>query len=181
MRLCLSCFHLNSGRTATGRTEFCAFCGRSFCHRICDSKKHHKSPRNAQFCVQCGSQKLTEATGYLPLGCVSTAVSLVVLIEAARLAWFLLTGPVLGLTSHFFNANKCSIVCLVDRTMPVLLLAAMGWLGLQFLPDAIGKPIGQVLSTFGKTSWKVLKTGIRLGGFLLTTFWRLLFSRNDGH
>ena len=66
MRYCLKCRHLS------GSGPLCTHCGRSFGGRLCNHKKgRHLNPPDANFCGQCGSTQLTEATSALPLGWVS--------------------------------------------------------------------------------------------------------------
>jgi hypothetical protein len=54
MKRCTSCF-----RYATGRPNYCPYCGRTYNVRLCP--RGHASPRNVQFCSQCGSDDLSTA------------------------------------------------------------------------------------------------------------------------
>jgi len=60
MKLCLACYHLN-----TGDPQVCGYCGRSWGLRVC--QRGHTSAPDATFCSVCSSTELTEAGPALPI------------------------------------------------------------------------------------------------------------------
>jgi len=52
MKYCFNCNHITPGEPL-----FCNACGRSFDIKLCP--RHHKNPRTAEACSQCGSRDLS--------------------------------------------------------------------------------------------------------------------------
>ena len=104
MRRCTSCFRFHPGAPT-----FCGQCGRSFDLRIC--VRGHHNPRNATFCVECGSPDLSTAappasllfflTGlamYLSFGVViSLVLTSAVVGILYTVNWSALSGPLVAL------------------------------------------------------------------------------------
>jgi hypothetical protein len=84
MRFCLTCHSFSADGL------FCTQCGRSFGGRLCNSKKRHLNPPDAQFCGECGNSDLVEAASSVPMGC------------STRLAIFACLGALLWWGSRYF-------------------------------------------------------------------------------
>jgi hypothetical protein len=127
MRYCLACHRLSSDG------PLCTQCGRSFGGRLCKGKKHHLNPPDAQFCGQCGTTDLADATSYVPLGC---SIRLLVWGAAACLLWW--GGSSLlkwgsqgfrGLTGY-----RSPIVWLIEQSAHVLVVLFVFYFLSMFMP-----------------------------------------------
>lgn len=182
MKLCLTCYRL-----WPAKATYCGHCGRSFGGRICRTKKAHRSPRDAQFCMECGSADLTDPTPYLSLGCFS---HLLTWGAAILLLWLLLprSGRVVGwlyaLTGNRLNVNFNPIV-LLDHCLFWLLFLFMWYVLLSALlsmiPGEAGKQLNRLV--FGSIGLllKLLSDGIALIFQGMRQILRLLFSFAGGN
>ncbi len=82
MRYCLECRHLSADGPR------CSSCGRSFSGRLCNARRPHLSPPDANFCQQCGSITLTDAANYIPLSWLSK-----LLVASGLILLVLIAGP----------------------------------------------------------------------------------------
>ena len=60
MKYCYNC-----SRITLGEPLFCNFCGRSYDYKLCP--RHHKNPRAAHACSQCGSHELSTPSPPTPV------------------------------------------------------------------------------------------------------------------
>ena len=171
--LCLSCFRW----TASG-SLFCSGCGRSFGARYCGSKKRHANVMNAQFCAHCGSQKLTDAALYLPLGFFVRVVILVALILVARSAW----ASILPFAEREANALLIALCpafnSLLNWSVCVAFFYWLTWFLASLLPAEVGKPIQNTLRSGLGILLKIIKTG---SNALFRVIGRLLFGSKKPH
>jgi len=158
MRFCLSCRHLSHAGT------FCGHCGRSFGCRVCNSKKKHKSPPDAQYCLECGSSELTEPAHYVPLGCVSWIIGWGCIVLLVRGLWGLISSTKLIPLVLSYCLYWCVILFLIDF-----------FLGL--IPGELGKPLRQLL--FGTV--RQLLRGVQHGLGLLIHLVIGFIGGNDHH
>lgn len=168
--LCLSCF-----RWTTSGSLFCSGCGKSYGARYCGSKKRHANVMNTQFCSQCGSQKLTDATLYLPLGWLIRGLVLAVLLLVARNAWDSLVpfakrewAALIIVLCPILNALLNGIVC-------AALFYWLVWIFASLLPFDVGKPIQNTLRSGVGLLLKIVNFSARA---LLRVLWQILFGNS---
>lgn len=96
MKLCLSCFHVWPAHAA-----YCGYCHRTFGGRLCPKK--HLSPVTAQYCIQCGSNNLTDPTSHLSLGWIVRLFAIVIVLGTAIVLWIFLRKPLAQLGACLFE------------------------------------------------------------------------------
>jgi hypothetical protein len=141
MRYCLSCRYLSAD------SPICTRCGRSFGGRLCDAKRRHLNPPDAQFCGQCGSTNLTDATSYVPLGCSLQAL---VLIVIGGLLWlgaghFLYWG---GQGFTVFTGYRSPLVWVIEKCAHVLIVLFVFYFLSAFIPGEAGRQFRGLLTKF---------------------------------
>jgi hypothetical protein len=139
MRFCLTC------RYFSGDGPICTHCGRSFGGRLCNHKKRHLNPPDAQFCGHCGSTTLTEATTSIPLGCSSR---MVLLGGVAALLWwgsghFLQWG---GLSFTAMTGYKSPLVWAIEKCANVLIILFVFYFLSMFMPGPAGEQFRGLIS-----------------------------------
>lgn len=182
MKFCLTCHRL-----WPPRATYCGHCGRSFGGRICRTKKAHRSPRDAQFCVECGCTDLTDPTPYLSLGCLSyllTGGGIILLLGwllpfSGRVAGWLTTS-VASRLMHSFNPllllDRC-LFWLFSMAMLYVLLASF----LSLIPGEVGKQLNRLV--FGSLGLllRLLNEGLSIAFRILGKLLQFLFKRSQGH
>lgn len=164
MKFCLSCRQLSSSRDLSGESLFCPHCGLSFGVRRCTScKKKPSSPRDAQHCVHCGGQKLTDATAYLELGWLVKLLVWGGIFLLARWVWFALVAP----TGQMTGTGAPSVgwlLPLLDRVLFWLLLFGLWYVVLGLLPgtEPLRKLMIGALKAVGKAFVVLLTHLVRL-------------------
>lgn len=73
---------------------YCGKCKRSFGGRRCP--KNHLSPKNAAFCLICGSRELSRPADSLSFGCASRTIAWLVVLILVKLGWPLITLAVVA-------------------------------------------------------------------------------------
>ena len=164
--LCLSCF-----RWSPSGSPFCSGCGRSFGARYCGAKKRHYNAMNAQFCAQCGSERLTDPTLYLPISWLLRGLLIMGLFFIARGAGPFL-WPVVEREFCVLMKRLCpAFNVLLNWALSAALLYFVVWIFASLLPSELGKPIQNVMRAIMNLFFKTLK------GMLHSVFrliWRLL-------
>ena len=175
MRLCLSC-----RRVSPGGSIFCGYCARSFGMRLCANK--HKNAPHVLCCTTCASPDLTEATQFVPLGCLPIGLSL--LCGLALWRWCLAHLCFLGtaawvfalwLVSLLLGLSPCAINRLFwDGVRGLIMLWLLGTL-LSLLPGQ-GGTADTWLRGLPSRAASLTFTGIRallktLGHVLRRAFW----------
>jgi ribosomal protein L40E len=155
--LCLHCFSLSP----TGAI-FCQSCARSFGARLCGSKKRHRNHMAAQFCAQCGSDNLTDATLYLPLGCVTWLLSWALVFV---IAWWL--QPYLRPAANSaLNTALCWALCLLNYVIYWSIVLFMIYMALTLIPGDVGKYLRQAYASAIRLAPR-LAAGALKGAFAL--------------
>lgn len=159
--LCLSCL-----RWSPSGSPFCSGCSRSFGARYCGAKKRHANALNAQFCAQCGSQKLTDPALYLPVGWLLRGFVVVGLFFAARKVWPFV-WPVIE--RHFcalINALCPLISIFLNWVVSAAMLYFVLWVLTSLLPDEFSKPLQNamrsVVNLLRRTLRELLRSVFRL-------------------
>lgn len=146
MRYCLRCRHLS------GSGPLCTHCGRSFGGRLCDHKKgRHLNPPDANFCGQCGSTGLTEATASLPLGWVSHLLVLIFILGAGAIALPALSGTLSWTTGWSFQAltgYRSPLVWAIEKSAHILILLLVFYGLSALIPGAAGQQFRNVVTNF---------------------------------
>lgn len=147
MRYCLECRHL----CADGPR--CSSCGRSFLGRLCNSRRPHLSPPNANFCQQCGSTTLTDAANYIPLSWLSK-----LLVASGLILLVLIAGPFLLslLTGGMGNGHYRSPMVWFFETcgrvlVPLVSIVVVLYGFSAFLPGDAGKSMRRAID--GVVRW----------------------------
>jgi len=150
MRFCLSCYRLSTSGL------YCGHCGRSFGGRLCKGKKKHLNPPDAQFCSQCGSDKLTDPTVSLPLGWLTLA-----LVGGCCWLFWRLTLPWMWPV----------LVMILDRLLFALLWVGLIYALLTLIPGEVGRQLRRLFSSVIKL---LSQEGTRLIKSLIKAVFRLI-------
>jgi hypothetical protein len=139
MRYCLSC------RRFSADAPLCTQCGRSFGGRLCNSKKRHLNPPDAQFCGQCGTTDLAEAASYVPFGCGGRLAFLVIFV---LLLWwggdYLMGWGQQGFTS--LTGFRSPLVWLIEKSANVLVILFVFYFLSMFMPGTAGDQFRRLMS-----------------------------------
>jgi hypothetical protein len=136
--LCLTCLRL-----WPRGSRYCGGCGRSFGGRLCP--KGHLSPRSALRCTACGDARLSQCTGYVPLGWLYRGVSLACLLLLLR--WLSFHRPLVGrgalavgrwTLEDVLDLPPTAVAAFAAHCL-ALLAIAVGALAL--LPHPVGPPV----------------------------------------
>jgi hypothetical protein len=149
MRYCLTC------RYFSGDGPICTHCGRSFGGRLCNHKKRHLSPPDAQFCGQCGSTNLTDATNYIPLGCSLHALAFIIV---ASVLWFG-ASQFLNWGSQGFTAitgYRNPLVWIIEKCANVLIILFVFYFLSGLIPGEAGRQFRGLLTRFCTESLRFL-------------------------
>ena len=150
MRYCLKCRHLS------GNGPLCTHCGRSFGGRLCNHKKgRHLNPPDANFCGQCGSTQLTEATSSLPLGWVSQMLLLFLLIGAGGVVVKGVAPALLGALSwpdgwsfQALTGYRSPAVWAIEKSAHILILLLVFYGLSALIPGEAGRQFRSVVTNF---------------------------------
>lgn len=163
MRYCLAC----KGFSADG--PLCTQCGRSFGGRLCNSKKRHLNPPDAQFCGQCGTADLAEAASFVPLGC-----------SVRMLVWGLVLGLLWWGGSHMvqwgsqgfvgLTGYRSPAVWLIEKSFNVLIILFVFYFLSMFMPGQAGEQFRGLIS---KLCTESLRFVFQMISGVLTTLARL--------
>jgi hypothetical protein len=146
MRYCLAC------RKFSGNGPLCTQCGRSFGGRLCKSKKRHLNPPDAQFCGECGTDDLTDAASYLPVGCSGR---LLIWGTVVAFAWwasvhskFSLSGAIDALSRAFSSVTgyRSPLVWIIEKSASVLIILSVFYFLSMFMPGPAGQQFRSLLS-----------------------------------
>jgi hypothetical protein len=126
-------------------SPLCTQCGRSFGGRLCNGKKRHLNPPDAQVCGQCGSTDLTDAASSVPLGCSGR------LFLWGGLAWLLWRGGsyLLLWGSQGFRGvtgYRSPAVWLIEKSAHVLIFLFMFYFLSMFMPGEAGRQFRGLIS-----------------------------------
>jgi hypothetical protein len=147
MRYCLAC------RRFSAAGPLCTQCGRSFGGRLCNGKKRHLNPPDAQFCGQCGITDLAESASYIPLGCSGR------LLAWGGVLWLLWWGGghLLRWSSQGFSGitgYRSPAVWLIEKSAHVLIILFVFYFLSMFLPGEAGRQFRGLIS---KLSTEILR------------------------
>ena len=170
MRYCLSCHYFS----ANG--PICTHCGRSFGGRLCNHKKRHLNPPDAQFCGQCGSTTLTEAASSIPLGCSGRGALLALTI--CLIWWGGSHFSQWGYTSFLaVTGYRSPLVWAIEKTADLLIILFVFYFLSMFMPGAAGNQFRALLS---KLCLQFIKSLFHLLGALLSVLGKVVWRMIEG-
>ena len=182
MKLCLTCYRLSPAKAG-----YCGHCGCSFGGRVCRTKKAHRNPRDAQFCVECGSADLTDPTPYVSLGCFS---HLLTWGGAILLLWWLLPhgvgfiGWLYALVGSKLNVS-INLVALLNRCFYGLTILIIWYVTLSIvlaiLPGDANKQLNRLIFGAFSLMLRLLSEGLGLVFQALRQVLRLVFNSVGGN
>lgn len=150
MRYCLECRRLSADGPR------CSSCGRSFGGRLCNARRPHLSPPDANFCQQCGSTVLTDAAGFIPLSFISR-----LLVAGGLLLLVLVAGPFLlslltgGIGVGHYRSPLVWFFEMCGRVLVPLVSVVIVLYGFSaFLPGDSGKSVRRAIDSVVR--WMVL-------------------------
>ncbi len=177
MKLCFSCRQLSSSRDLSGDSLFCPHCGLSFGVRRCKScKKKPSSPLDAQYCVHCGGQKLTDATSYLEAGWIAKLLTLGGGFLAVRWLWNHAAGAVSSGARGGASSASALLLPLLDRILFWLLFFGFWYVILSLVPGT--EPLRKLMVDALRA---VSKAGVNFITHILKLLYKLLARAIEGN
>lgn len=169
MRYCLGC------RRFSAAGPLCTQCGRSFGGRLCNGKKRHLNPPDAQFCGQCGSDKLTEAASFIPFGCSSQFLLWIGLLGLLWWGGQMVSGSGRGFTA--LTGYKSPLVWMIEKSASVLVILFVFYFLSMFMPGQAGTHFRNLLA---KLCTQTLQFAFQMAGKLLTALGRMVMRSLGG-
>jgi len=146
MRICTNC-----GKAYSRENIYCPYCGMTHhsIGRVCP--RGHRNPRDAVFCVICGSQDLSEMAPPPPIW--RRILTIVGILGGIALAIWLLCSVIIPHSSHFLSALYAQSISLL---MPIIVLLVFFFGFTLFLPKHIGKYLRKVFFSLVRAGFKVI-------------------------
>ena len=175
MRYCLSCYRLSASSDGT----FCTNCAKSFGGRLCDSRRRHLNPFDANVCGTCSSPNLTDPAAYIPLSWLIRLLKGIVFLVLMWLIGRFVLMPILGIVgvNHyrsplvwFFETCGRVVVPMVSITVVLYGLSA-------FLPGEAGKSMRRAIDSVVR--WLV-RGSLRNIQHFISSLAKLLFGWMSG-
>ena len=163
MCYCLHCRRLSADGA------FCTNCSRSFGGRLCDSRRRHLNPFDANVCGTCSSPTLTDPAAYIPF---TWLIRLLKGIGFLVLMWLIgryVLMPALGVVgvNHYHSPLVWFFETCGRVIMPVVSIVVVLYGFSAFFPGETGKSIRRAID--GVVRWIVrgsLRLAQRVTGFI---------------